>query len=165
MSKTILNNQPTSTVTVTKTVPVPNWESEFRPTADKAGDVSLACITTPLDAPTSVVFKSTTIPNVYKGIGATIPVNVQNVVRTGVKLLNQRNEIWTKTDSTDATYKVQIPASCHFVLQIPNDDTISVSDVESLINRCYGDLFEVVDSKGQTRLDAMLRQALMPTGL
>lgn len=165
MSKTISNNQPTSTVTVTRTVPVPNWNSDFRPSSDKPGDVNLSCISAPLDAPTSVILKSNTVANVYKTSNASVPAEMQSPLKTGVKILNQRNEVWSKSDSTDATYKVSLPVSAHLVLNIPNDDTISVDDVDGLINRMIGGLYEVVDSKGSTRLAAILRQALMPAGL
>lgn len=165
MSKTISNNQPTSSVTVTATVPVQNWTADYRVAADKAGDVELVCIKTPLDATSQAIFKSSTVPNIYKGIGASIPTGLRDAMVTGVKLLNQRNEIWTKSDSTDTVYRVNKPVSCHIVLQVPNDELITVDEVQGLINRTCGQLYEIVDSKGTTRLAAMLRQALTPTGM
>lgn len=165
MSKTISNNQPTSTVTVSRTVPVPAWNSDFRPSSDKPGDINLTCIAAPLDAPTSVILKSNTVPNVYKNSVGSIPAEMQSPIKTGVKVLCQRNEVWSKKDSSDTTYKVNLPVSAHLVLQIPNDDTITVDDVDGIIDRMIGGLYEIVDSKGSTRLSAILRQALMPAGL
>lgn len=164
MSKTITTNQPTSTVNVTLTVPVPNWESDYRPAVDKAGEAQLVSISSPLDAAADYTFKSSIIPNIYKGSG-TIPVGLRDGNSTGVKLLCQKNEIWSITDSNDATYKVNKPVSAHLVLNIPNDGLITTTNVTDLINRMIGGLYETVDSSGTSRLAAMLRQALMPTGM
>lgn len=164
MSKTLTTNQPTSTVTTTLTVPVPGWKDSYRVAVDKAGEAVLTCITAPLDAGSDFVMKSSTIPNIYKNSGS-IPVGLRDGSTTGVKLLCQKNEIWTVTDDSDSTYRVNVPVSAHLVLTIPNNALITESDVTSLINRCIGGLYEVNGSSSESRLSALLRQALIPSGM
>lgn len=166
MAKSLSSNQPTSTVTKTVTIPVPNWSSDYRVKADKAGDCELVCISTPLDAPSAVILKGSITPNVYKSVGSTIPGNYKAGTITGTKTLCQRNEIWTITDSEDATYKVEYPVTARLSIDVPNEALIDEEAVFGIINRMYGQLFEVgSDGTAKSRIPAMLRQALMPTGM
>lgn len=166
MSKTISNNQPTSTLVTTHNAPVPNWRANYRITSDKAGDVALTCVKTPLGADSEIILKSSTIPNVYKGAGSKIPATMRGLNNTGVKVLLQTNETWTVSDSADATFGYSLPVSAHLVLSIPNDSMITEDLVINLVDRTVGLLYEKGDDgEAVSRVSAILRQALVPENM
>lgn len=150
----------------TLTTTVHHFPTTFAKREASAGESVLVNTGSPTDRLEVVRTAIKDIKNIYNGTGI-IP-GFQSPNQTGRQLLVQINETWAKVDSSDASYRQDLPVQAHLVIKLPNEALISENDVVELIGRLVGLLSESDGSAVPTitsRLVALLRGALTPAGL
>lgn len=139
-----------------------NFGADWKIKGDEPGTVVATNLTSPLNAPETFRFGSQDVADVYKGTG--IDPSFYAPSRRGVSILAQVNEVWTVTDSTDASYEVALPISAHIVIKVPNNENITPAMVQTLLGRvCSG--FYNTGLTTTERFQAMLRGSLKPSDL
>lgn len=118
--------------------------------------------TSPLDQPETIRCQSTDIKDIYAG--TSIDPSVYNASRQGTSILVQVNDIVRVTDSVDTAFQVDLPLSAHIVVKVPKSSYITEAHVQAVISRALG-LFYNVGTPDTTRIAAMLRGSMTPTGL
>lgn len=163
MAKTISKGY-TDTVTVTKNLALPDlsYGADFRVKSQDPGSAVLANITSPLDRTETLAFGYSEIKDVYKDQG--IDPAVQAASHKGVQIMAKVNDVFSLTDSVDASYRVDLPVSAHVVIRVPACEYISASDIQALAARAVSGLFDT-GSTGTTRLASVLKGALVPKEL
>lgn len=144
------------------TLPQLNYGSDFRVVRDTAGEAIITNITSPLDQPERFRFAANAVADVYRNSG--IDPTLYYPTRKGTQVLCQLTDIYRVTDTTSADYLALLPVEAHVVIRVPNNDLISPQVVEQLVTRMLGGLYETEASQ-YTRLQAMLRGALLPSSL
>lgn len=139
-----------------------NYGADFRVKSNKADELILTNITSPMDRPEKFRFAWTIVDNIYNGSG--ISTAVQAASLRGVNLLVQLTEVGSISDSTDAAYRVDVPMSAHLVIRIPAIEEITEAHVTTLVGRMISGLFET-GSEANDRLKSLLRGSLEPTDL
>lgn len=139
-----------------------NFGVDWKIKGDEPGTVVATNLTSPLNAPETFRFGSQDVADVYKGTG--IDPSFYAPSRRGVSILAQLNEVWTVTDSADASYEVALPISAHIVIKVPNNENITPAMVQTLLGRvCSG--FYNTGLATTERFQAMLRGSLKPSDL
>lgn len=139
-----------------------NYGADFVAKQDSPDTVIVTNLTSPLTYPERFRFSAQEVANVYQGTG--VDPTFYSPSKKGVSIVAQLNEIWTVTDSADATYNVALPVQAHIVLKIPNNENITPAMVETLLGRVVSGLYET-GSESTTRLQAMLRGSLKPSDI
>lgn len=140
-----------------------NFQTDFRVKSNQPGkEVILTNITSPPDRPERIRLGFTEVANVYSG--TSVDPSLFAPSKRGVQILCQLTEVISVTDSVDPTYRVYLPVSYHLVIKVPTSENIASSDVVAGIGRLLSGLYDtgVVTT---TRLDSILRGALVPSGL
>lgn len=148
------------------TTTVFHFPTVFAKRESSAGESVLVNTGTPTDRLEVVKTAIKDVKNIYNGTGI-IP-GYQSPNQSGKQLLVQVNEVWSKLDSADNTFRQDLPVQAHLVIKLPNEALISESDVRELIGRLIGILSESDGGAEPTitsRLVALLRGALTPQGL
>lgn len=136
-----------------------DYPVNFAVKSDVPGECKIVNNTTPLDRPEIIRFAYSEIEDVYKNTN--IDPSVYGASRKGVQILVQLSEVWSLTDTVDASYRVDLPISAHIVLKVPACEYITNSDILGAVNRLMGGLY--VDKTVDTnRLQALLRGSLKP---
>lgn len=139
-----------------------NFGADFKVKQESADAVILTNLTSPLSTPEQFRFAAQEVANVYQG--STVDPTMYATSKKGVSLVAQCNEVWTVTDTTDATYRVDLPVQAHIVLKIPKNENITPAMVEDLLGRVVSGFFET-GSTATTRLQAMLRGSMKPSDI
>lgn len=140
-----------------------NFEKDFRVKSNKPGtEVVITNLTSPVDRPEKIRIGYTDIANVYSGTG--IDASVSAPTKRGIQVLAQVTEIISITDDSDPDYRIDLPVSYHLVIKVPASELITASDIQTGIGRLLSSLFDT-GSTSTTRLEAILRGALVPAGL
>lgn len=168
MAKTLsLNYKDTAiagATTVSLDVAQLNYGVDFRVTKDEPSEVIITNLTSPLDQPERFRWAHNQITDVYKNTGIDPTLYYQS--RRGTQVLCQLTDVYSVTDSEHADYLAMLPVEAHIVIKVPNNDLITPQVVEALVERMLGGLYETASPATQyTRLQAMLRGALMPAAL
>jgi hypothetical protein len=140
-----------------------NVKSDFRVKSNKDGkEVVLTNITSPVDRPENIRIAYTDVANVYNGTG--IEPSVSAPTKRGVSVLAQVTDVLTVTDSADATYRVDLPLSCHLVIKVPASEYVTSAQVKTALGRLLSSLYDT-GSTEDSRLEAILRGSLVPSEL
>lgn len=142
-------------------IPGLNWSADFAVSKDVPGEAILQNVTSPLNLPESFRFAQQTVANVYTNTG--VEKSMYDISTRGTRILVQLNETYTLTDSEDPSYLVALPISCHMVLTIPNNQSLTQADVDNVIQRMLAGYFDLSDSENRTPL--MLRGSLVPQSM
>lgn len=137
-----------------------NFGADFKVKSDEPDEVVVTNLTSPVSFPEKFRFGASEVADVYKGAG--IEPSLYAPSRRGVSILGQVTEVWTVTDSVDASYQVALPVSAHLVIKVPQSDQITPAMVQALVGRLVSGLYET-GSETTTRIQAMLRGALKPS--
>lgn len=148
--------------TLSMTVPSLNYTSDFRVTTDDPGECRMTNLTSPLDMPERFRLAFQPVNDVYRNSG--IDPTLYYQTRKGVQVLCQLTDVYSVTDSADASYLALLPIKSHIVVQIPTNDLITASVVKDHVLRTFGGMFNARESI-DARLKSILRGALVPTGL
>lgn len=160
----------TDSVTNTKSISIPtiSYTSDFsRDTrVSKKGEQIINNRTSPLDQPETVRFAIDNISNIYKD--TSIDPSAMSVSTKGLSLLVQLNDILRVTpDEGSGVYPimpVDLPIGAHLVLKVPSSQYVTATEAMNVVHRLVAFLYET-DGTGLTRLEGLLRGALLPTGM
>lgn len=140
-----------------------NIDKDFRIKSNDAGkEVVLTNLTSPIDRPERIRIAYSEVANVYTGTG--IDPSVSLPTKRGVSVLVQLTNILTITDSTDASYRRDLPISLHAVIKVPASEFITAAVVEENLGRLLSGLFDT-GSTSTSRLESILRGSLVPSEL
>lgn len=140
-----------------------NFAADFRIKSNNAGkEVILTNITSPVDRPEKIRIGYTDVANVYSGTG--VEPSVSAPTKRGTQILAQVTEVISVTDDADPEYRLDLPVSYHLVIKVPTSSYISATDVTAGLGRLLSSLFDTGVTT-TTRLEAILRGALVPSGL
>lgn len=139
-----------------------NYDADFRKLSETPGEVVLTDIRCPSDRPEKMRLAWKAVPDVYKNTG--ISPAVQAPYLRGASLLVQLTNVYSVSDTVDASYRVDLPLKSHLVIEVPSDELITAALVAEQVGRLVSGFFDT-GSETYTRLDAMLRGALLPTDL
>jgi hypothetical protein len=163
MAKTINKGPVTTNETSLVTSAVGfDFDADFRVKSNTPGEAKLVNTTTPIDRPEFMRFAYSEIKDIYNNTD--IDDSVKAISHKGVQILVQLTDVWSLTDDTDASYRVDLPVSAHLVIKVPACEYISSADVLSLANRMNGGLYDS-QTMDSSRLQSLLRGALVPSGL
>lgn len=166
MAKSISTNYVDTTIPEVSSLTFPrglvNFGADWKVKENEPNQAVLTNLTSPISYPERFRLGISDVTDVYKGAG--IDPGLYSPTRRGVSLLSQLTEVWTVTDSTDATYNVALPVSAHLVIKLPNNENITPAMVQTLIGRLVSGLYETgsLDTK---RMSALLRGSLVPSDL
>jgi hypothetical protein len=115
-----------------------------------------------MDQPEVIRVQASEIADVYKN--TRIDPSAYAGSRKGISIVCQVNDILRVTETTDPTYCVDLPISCHMVLKVPQNANITADAIMSTAGRCLATLF---DSNQLTsgRIGNLLRGAMIPSGI
>lgn len=136
-----------------------NFSADFAERSDTDGSLVLANITSPLDRVEQVRYARQEVKNVYQN--TSIDPKVQSPNRKGVQLLVEFTDIATVTDTSDPSYRVDLPIKTHVVIRVPNDALVDGAVVQTHLGRVVSGLFDT-GSTTTTRIEKLLRGALKP---
>lgn len=168
MAKTMSVNYTDTAMTGATTVKLDvaqlNYAKDFRVTKDEPNEAIITNLTSPLDQPERFRFAHNNVADVYRGTG--IDPTLYYPSRRGTQVLCQLTDVYSVTDSADASYLALLPVECHLVIKVPNNDLITPEQAEKIVCRMLGGLYETESTATQyTRLQALLRGALLPAVL
>lgn len=135
---------------------------------DDPGECILTNTDSPIDQPETIRFAAQELSNVYAGTSIE-PTNYY-AVKKGSSIVMQVKDIIRVTDSSDPTFRVDVPIEAHIVVRVPKTPYVSVNDVRDIINRAYVATLpydinnDNLDTVGfNNRLEELIRGALVPS--
>lgn len=141
------------------TLPVINYDADFRMKSTAANEVSMVNTTTSLENDETIRISVSEIADIYKNAGISADYVVGS--KQGYSLLVQVTRLVTVTDSTDPSYQAHLPLSAHLVLKMPKSEAITNATIQSMVSRVFGTLYE----GGSIKALALLKGAISPKGL
>lgn len=147
---------------VTLQLPQLNYSSDFRVTKDEPDEAIVTNLTSPIDQPERIRWAHNSVKDVYRNSG--IDPTLYYASRRGTQVLCQLTDVYSVTDTEDASYLALLPVEAHLVVKVPNNDLLTPEQVEVLVSRMLAGLYETTASK-ETRLLSLLRGALLPAAL
>lgn len=154
----------TDTVVATKNVAVPDlsYTADYAVESYDAQKVSLVNKTSPLDQLEHLRYQCQEVPNIYKG--TSIDPSAYSVSRKGISVAVVLNDTLRVTESTDASYQMDLPVKATLTVVVPQSAYLSADLIASLIKRNVAAWFGtgVVTSD---RIMALVRGSMKPTGM
>lgn len=136
-----------------------NFGVDWREIPNGKGEFLIKNITSPTDQEERIRIAFTDIANVYNGSGISSAYQSPSV--KGASVLIQLNEVWSETDDTDLTYRVDVPFQAHVVLKFAKANFVTAAAVETAFARLVAALYES-GATSTTRLNALIRGSLKP---
>lgn len=154
----------TDTQTTPKTLSRPDlsFTTDFRVKTNEPSEATLVNLTSPIDRQETIRFGFREIKDVYKN--TSIDPSVAAPSKKGVQLLAQVSDIFSITDASVPTYRVDLPVSAHIVVTVPQCEYITADMVATLVSRALASLYDT-GATTSTRLSQVMRGSLVPTGL
>lgn len=166
MAKQISTNYVDTAISGVSSLPFPrglvNFGADWKVKVNEPEEAVLTNLTSPTSYPEKLRVGVSDVADVYKGAG--LDPGVYAPSRRGISVLGQLTEVWTVTDSVDATYQVALPVSAHLVIKVPNNENVTPAMVQTLIGRLVSGLYET-GATDTIRLSALLRGSLIPSDL
>lgn len=166
MTKSLAQNHTDTAVSGVTSLNLPisvlNYAADFRVKSDEPGEAIITNLTSPIDCPEQLRFCMSDVKDIYKSSG--IDASLWAPSKRGVTILTQLTDVWTVTDSTDSSYRVDLPIEGHLVLKIPANELVTADMIKAFAGRVCSGLFNtgVIDSD---RLKSMIRGSLLPKDL
>lgn len=164
---TIIKPGYTDTIPTKKSIEIPDlsWAADFAVKRDDPSEVILTNTTSPLDQPETIRFAYQSIADIYKNTG--IDPSFVATTKRGISLLAQVNDTYRvesegTTGCCGVTY--DLPISAHVVLRVPVNQQVTSDIVLDVLLRAVATLFNTGETSS-ARVNALLRGALMPTGM
>lgn len=143
---------------------IPLHKADFVVKVDEPGEAIITNTTSPIDQPETIRFATQAVSNVYAGTDIE-PTNYY-ATKKGASTVVQVRDILRVTDSTDPTFRVDIPLECHIVVRVPKTPFVQVSDVRAVINRAISALLPLDATGGSNkRIEELVRGVMVPSGL
>lgn len=150
---------PISGVTAPKiTVPVINFNEDYRVKASSAKEATIVNISSPLDQPESIRFAVSEVADVYAGAGLSSEQIIGS--KAGTRLLAQLNMTAKVTDESGMIVSY-LPLSAHLVIKVPKSAYVTNDLIDTVKNRLIGTLYD----NGKLATSALLKGALVPKDL
>lgn len=139
-----------------------NFKADFVVQKNAITDVTLVNMSSPLDRPEKFRFAVNDIANIYTNTG--IDPSVWAASTKGESLLCQVTEVLSVTDTTDPSYRVDLPITCNITLKFPKNALITSTQLQTLLGRAVSGFYETGDltTAGINRLS---HGSLIPTDL
>ena len=141
------------------TLPVLNYDSDFRLKSSSPNEVSMVNTTTSLDVDETIRLSVAEIADIYKNTGVTADL-ISNT-KLGYSLLVQVIRTVKVTDSANPAYCSYLPLAAHMVLKIPKAEGVTSDTIKELIARVVSTLYDGSTFKAL----GMLKGAISPKGL
>lgn len=125
-------------------------------------EVVLANLTSPLGAVETIRFAVNDVANVYSG--TQIQPTMWATSKHGVSILAQLNDIFSVTDTVDASFRQDLPVSAHIVLKVPDSELITGDVLKAIVGRLVDALFDS-GAVASSRLVALARGSLIPANV
>jgi hypothetical protein len=125
-------------------------------------DLWITNTTSPVDVPETARLSIQNVGNVYDG--TEILPSYFATSKAGRQLLIQLNDILTATDSTDPTYRADLPFSGHVVLKFPTNALVTADMLLAFYERLVSMAF-TTGAVTKARLEALMRGSLKPSNL
>jgi hypothetical protein len=153
MSKQLSKNNPTPGVAIPDTtyerMKAFNFkDSPFDVIEDEANKCVVIDTATPIDRQRVMTFIRDSVKNVYSG--TTIPDEYRLGSTAGIRIINKVSDIWTITDTADASYRKDIPVEAHVVLTVPLVDLINEQHMYQLVMDAAATMFYAKDAGNGT---------------
>lgn len=139
-----------------------NFGSDFRVKSEAANELTLINLTSPVDRPEKWRYSYSDIANIYNSTD--IDPSVYAPSKRGVSVLVQLTETFSVTDSTDPSYRVDLPISAHIVLKLPANENLTSAMIQTVVARLASGLYET-GLTTTSRLSALVRGSLTPADL
>lgn len=158
----------TDSIGTTKNIAIPDlsYTTDFAITKEVADEVVLTNRTSPIDQPETIRFGYQNVANVYANTG--IDPSYMSVSRRGVSLVAQVNDILrVSCDGGENACNLSIidlPMTAHIVVKVPLIQYVTAELAMGTVNRAISSLYDT-GKTSTSRLEAMLRHALTPTGM
>lgn len=136
-----------------------NFGADFRKKTVSPSEVIITNLTSPVDRPEKFRFSYAEVSDVYSG--SSIDPSVFAPSKKGVSVLAQVNETFSVTDSVDASYRVDLPVSCHIVIKVPSNDNLTSEMIQTMVGRLVSGLFDT-GSTSVSRISSLMRGSLSP---
>jgi hypothetical protein len=131
--------------------------SNYSIVEDEAGVTVLANVTCPVDQLERISIKAQTIPEVKVSQGISNPAPVKTGVQYSIKV----EDIFSTTDDTDPSYRVDEPIVVTLTVKHNQSATFSVDRVMDTVGRAVSAL--MCDSGTTSRVPALQRLSTRPT--
>lgn len=130
-----------------------NYKSDFRVQKNGTTDVTLVNMTSPVDRPEKFRFAISDIANIYTNTG--IDPSAWGASKAGQSVLIQLSEIASVTDSTDPSFRVDLPLTCNITIKCPKSSLITPAYLLTLLGRAASGAFETgsLTTDGISRLE------------
>lgn len=139
-----------------------NFGKDFRVKESTPANAVVVNLTSPVDRTEKFQWSCSDIKDIYQNTG--IDPSAYAASRRGVRILAKVSEIWSETDTVDASFRVDHPVSGHLVLNIPQSGIITSEMVQTLIGRLVSGLFDT-GSLTTDRISGLVKGSLLPTDL
>lgn len=153
-----MTNTATSPATGTRALaasPI-NYAADWRIVSESPGEVVLTNLLADIGTPEKVRIAVSDIADIFKGSGITPPTINQVSGAQGVSILLQETVTIQGGDGT------LYPATAHIVLKLPKTALMVGADVESLVERLLGHMYETGSASLTTRIEALMRGSIVP---
>lgn len=140
-----------------------NFGADFRIKSSNPGkEVVMTNITCPTDRPEKIRVAYSEITNIYSGTD--VEPSLAAPSKKGVSVLVQDTEVISVSDTTDPSFRIDLPVSYHMVIKVPSSEYITSDVVQVGVGRLISALFDTGSTSG-TRIDSLLRGSLAPADL
>lgn len=148
----------------TKNVAVPDVDFSSFTEMDKStkSDKWISNVTSPIDRPETVRFKTTNIGNIYNGTD--ILPSYFATSKAGREIFFQLNDILTATDSADPTYRQDLPFSGYVALKFPTNSLVTGDMLLAFYERLSSMAFDT-NAVTKSRLEAWMHGSSLPSNL
>jgi hypothetical protein len=139
-----------------------NFGADWRKKIATDSELIMTNLTSPVDRPEKFRLSFSEVANIYAGTD--IDQAVYAPSKRGVSVLCQLTETYSVTDSTDASFRIDLPISAHIVIKIPASEYLTADMVQTVAGRLVSGLYDT-GSTTTARLNAIIRGSLSPSDL
>lgn len=139
-----------------------NFGTDFSVQKNGVTDITLTNLTCPLDQPEKFRFAIQTIANIYANTG--VDPSVWGANRQGQSLLIQLSEVASVTDSTDPSFRVDLPITCNITFKAPMNSAITPEILLALLGRAVSGAFDT-GLATTTGIKRLIHGSLIPSDL
>lgn len=140
-----------------------NFGADFREKSSTPGkEIVITNITCPTDRPEKLRIAYSETANIYSGTD--IEPSLCAPSKKGVSVLVQLTEVISVSDTTDPSYRIDLPVSFHMVMKVPASEYITSDIIEAGVGRLVSAMYDTGSSNGK-RINSLLRGSLTPADL
>lgn len=138
-----------------------NYGADFRVKRNAVDSAILVNLTSPFDQQETLMLGCSVVNDIYKK--SDISINNQAANKSGVQIIGRVSDVFSRTDSADASVRIDYPVSAQVSIVTPCSSDITSLDLQELILRALGTMYD--KSTSSWRIDEMVKGALVPKNL